>query len=169
MVRGATVGALVAAASLSATTAFHTPLCVAPNFASAQCLVRGPIQACVGMLKMRGESPSSMGQKGFDHSGSLTRLHMGNPREISHHTPYGAAHPEEIGASKGLNPHPGVELRGNLKSISHRCHLFEVAFVWEFTKETVDLPLGCLQGGSVLIMIQGYLAHTNQRPPRTLQ
>ena len=30
--------------------------------------------------------------------------------------------------------HPGVELRANLKSISHRCHLFEVAFVWELTK-----------------------------------
>jgi len=43
---------------------------------------------------------------------------------------------------------PGVELRANLKSISHRCHLFEVAFVWELTKETIDLPLGCLQGGS---------------------
>jgi len=23
-----------------------------------------------------------------------------------------------------------------------------VAFVWELTKETIDLPLGCLQGGS---------------------
>jgi hypothetical protein len=22
-----------------------------------------------------------------------------------------------------------------------------VAFVWELTKETIDLPLGCLQGG----------------------
>ena len=43
--------------------------------------------------------------------------------------------------------HPGVELRGNIKSISHRCHLFEVAFVWELTKETIRLPLGCLQGG----------------------
>jgi len=43
--------------------------------------------------------------------------------------------------------HPGVELRANLKSISHRCHLFEVAFVWELTKETIDLPLGCLKGG----------------------
>ena len=46
------------------------------------------------------------------------------------------------------NPcHPAVELRANLKSISHRCHLEEVAFVWELTKETMDLPLGCLQGG----------------------
>jgi len=44
--------------------------------------------------------------------------------------------------------HPGVELRANLKSISHRCHLFEVAFVWELTKETIQLPLGCIQGGS---------------------
>ena len=43
--------------------------------------------------------------------------------------------------------HPGVELRANLKSISHRCYLFEVAFVWELTKETIHLPLGCLQGG----------------------
>ena len=43
--------------------------------------------------------------------------------------------------------HPGVELRANRKSISHRCHLFEVAFVWELTAETIHLPLGCLQGG----------------------
>ena len=42
----------------------------------------------------------------------------------------------------GGSSHPGVELRANLKSISHRCHLFEVAFVWELTKETIDLPQG---------------------------
>jgi len=40
------------------------------------------------------------------------------------------------------NSHPGVELRVNLKSISHRCHLFEVEFVWELTKATIHLPLG---------------------------
>ena len=44
-------------------------------------------------------------------------------------------------------PHPGVELRANFKPISHRCHLFEAAFVWELIKETIDLFLGCLQGG----------------------
>ena len=38
--------------------------------------------------------------------------------------------------------YPGVELRANLKSISHRCHLFEIVFVWELTKETIHLPLG---------------------------
>jgi len=43
--------------------------------------------------------------------------------------------------------HPGVELRANLKSISRRCHPILVAFVWELTKETIYLPLGCLQGG----------------------
>jgi len=43
--------------------------------------------------------------------------------------------------------HPGGNPGANLKSISHRCHLFEVAFVWEFTKETIVLPLVCLQGG----------------------
>ena len=59
-----------------------------------------------------------------------------------------------------LEIHPGVELRANLKSMSHKCHLevksishrcylFEVAFVWELTKETIHLPLGCLQGGAV--------------------
>jgi len=35
-----------------------------------------------------------------------------------------------------------------LKSISHKCHLFEVAFVWEVTKETIHLSLGFLQGGA---------------------
>ena len=45
--------------------------------------------------------------------------------------------------------HPGDELRAYLNSISHRCHLFKVAFVWELTKETIYLSLGCLQGGSV--------------------
>ena len=46
--------------------------------------------------------------------------------------------------------HPGVELRANLKSTPHRCHLFEVAFVWELTKETIHLPLGCLRVGRAL-------------------
>jgi len=35
----------------------------------------------------------------------------------------------------------------NLKSISHKCYLVKVAFVWELTKETIGLPLGCIQGG----------------------
>ena len=44
-------------------------------------------------------------------------------------------------------PHPGVELRADLKSIPHRCHLFEVAFAWELSKEFIHLPVGCHQGG----------------------
>ena len=47
----------------------------------------------------------------------------------------------------GLFCHPGGNPGANLKSISHRCHLFEVACVWELTKEAIDLPLGCLHGG----------------------
>ena len=35
----------------------------------------------------------------------------------------------------------------NLESISHRCHPTLVAFVWESTKEIIDLPLDCLQVG----------------------
>ena len=53
-----------------------------------------------------------------------------------------------IGESLHLgSSHPGGNPVANLKSISHRCYLFEVAFVWELTEETIDLPLGCLQGG----------------------
>ena len=46
-----------------------------------------------------------------------------------------------------IDIHPGGNPGANLKSISHRCFLFEVAFLWELTKETIHLPLGCLQGG----------------------
>ena len=45
--------------------------------------------------------------------------------------------------------HPGVELTANLKSISYRCHLIEVAFALELTEETIYLHLGCLQGGDL--------------------
>ena len=63
--------------------------------------------------------------------------------------------PNPAPAARRLHPtpsfffldHPGVELRANLKSISHRFHLFGVAFVWKLTKETINLLLGCLQGG----------------------
>ena len=48
-------------------------------------------------------------------------------------------HVDELGGNQGAY----------LNSISPRCHLFEVAFVWELTKETIHLPMGCLQGGCV--------------------
>jgi len=51
------------------------------------------------------------------------------------------------GGKGGCINHPGGNPGANLKSISHRCHLREVAFVWELTKETIYLPLGCLQVG----------------------
>ena len=56
-------------------------------------------------------------------------------------------------AAVGINAtemgnHPGGNPGANLKSISHRCFLLEVAFEWELTKETIYLPLGCLQGGA---------------------
>ena len=50
-----------------------------------------------------------------------------------------------LAAAPNLITHGVVEMRANLKSISHRCRLFEVAFVWELTKETIHSPLGCLQ------------------------
>ena len=51
---------------------------------------------------------------------------------------------------KATAHHPGGNPGANLKSISHRCHPILVAFVWQLTKETINLPLGCLsclQGG----------------------
>ena len=54
----------------------------------------------------------------------------------------------EVGPDVVLRPtlpegNPGA----NLKSISHRCYLREVAFEWKLAEETIYLPLGCLQGG----------------------
>ena len=45
--------------------------------------------------------------------------------------------------SWGSYSHPGVEMRAKRQSIFHRCHLFEVAFVWELTEETIHLPRCC--------------------------
>ena len=52
--------------------------------------------------------------------------------------------------------HPGVELRANLESISKRCYLFEVAFVWELSEETIHLPLIRLQGGEFGVYVSEF-------------
>jgi hypothetical protein len=43
--------------------------------------------------------------------------------------------------------HPGGTQGQILGQISHRCLPMLVAFVWESTKETINLPPGCLLGG----------------------
>ena len=53
-----------------------------------------------------------------------------------------------IKKKREMNFHPGGNPGANIKSVSHRCYLREVAIEWELTKETLYLPLGCLQGGS---------------------
>ena len=63
--------------------------------------------------------------------------------------------------------HPGGNPGANLKSISHRCYLREVAFEWELTRETIYLPLGCLQGGSSLEFGRQGVC-TRRRGPRSL-
>ena len=55
---------------------------------------------------------------------------------------------EQMASTESVS-HPGGNPGENLKSISHRWYLFEVAFVWELTNDTTHLPLGCLQGGHV--------------------
>ena len=62
-------------------------------------------------------------------------------------TPVRGAHPVLSGVH-----HPEGNPRENPKSISHGCYLREVAFEWELTKETIYLPLGCLQGGGRLTL-----------------
>ena len=37
----------------------------------------------------------------------------------------------------------------NPKSMSNTCHPILVAFVWELFKGTINLPLGCFQGGYI--------------------
>ena len=41
--------------------------------------------------------------------------------------------------------HPRGNPGANFKSISHRCHPILVAFVGVLTRETINLPLACLQ------------------------
>ena len=51
---------------------------------------------------------------------------------------------QESGAFRVQEHHHGDNLWANLKSISPRCFLREVAFEWELTKETIYLSLGCM-------------------------
>ena len=45
--------------------------------------------------------------------------------------------------------YPGGNPGANLPSIFRICRPILVAFVWELIKETIVLPLGCLQGGGL--------------------
>ena len=57
-----------------------------------------------------------------------------------------------VGRVQGLGQlaHPRSNPRANLKSIYQRCYPILVASVLrELTEETINLPLGCLQGGVV--------------------
>ena len=74
----------------------------------------------------------------------------------------------EIAVRREVPPlphHPGGDPGANLgnpganQQISHRCHPILVAFVWELTEETIDLPLGCLQDGLPPLMSTLALLH----------
>ena len=66
---------------------------------------------------------------------------------LTHTHIHGCRQPKLPGSATEGHYHPGGNPVANLKSISHRCYLQEEAFEWRLTKETIDLPLGCLQGG----------------------
>ena len=62
-----------------------------------------------------------------------------------YHSPLGSR-----AIKKKKRDHPEGDPGANLKSISHRCHPILAASGWELTKETSNLPLSCLQGGSIV-------------------
>ena len=49
----------------------------------------------------------------------------------------------------GLPHHPGGNPGANLMPFSHKCHPIPAACVWDLIEETINLPLGCLQGDRV--------------------
>jgi len=74
----------------------------------------------------------------------------------------------EVKYHRGTHPARLTHLEGNpganRKSISHRCYLREVAFVWRLTTETMYLPLGCHQGGFVHgAFVREFLSHFVKR------
>ena len=77
-------------------------------------------------------------------------LARGGPVPIRSSHPLAPAdtHSSSRPRADALANHPGGNPGANLKSISHRWHPILVASVWELTKETIHLPLGCLQGGA---------------------
>ena len=58
---------------------------------------------------------------------------------------------ENSRSTRVRHTYSGGNPEANRKSTSHRCHPILVACVWELTKETVNLPLGCLQGGETFV------------------
>jgi len=83
------------------------------------------------------------GGSSFCPPGEMGDAAVSSPRgqRLGQHRPEQAVPPPQ-----GKTPtHPGGDPGANLKSISHRCYLEEVACVLELTKETIDSSLGCLQ------------------------
>ena len=52
----------------------------------------------------------------------------------------------ELDRSVWLPLPPWRQPRGK-SQVSHSCHPILVAFAWELTKETINIPLGCLKSG----------------------
>jgi hypothetical protein len=109
-------------------------------------------RACGGDLRSTGSMPGTPPWSRVEGTGFDQLVKTGDPRV------------EEPVVREVPVHHPGVELRANLKSIPHRCHLFGVAFVWELTKETIHLPLGCLQGGLYPARVPGPPPHSTPEP-----
>jgi len=100
------------------------------------------IDSCITQLKARGPSRTCNESKEEEVQGGAHQRRCG-----------GRSACPGVQAPPSPPPHarehsPGGNPGANLTSISHRCHPILVAFVWELSQETIDLPLGCLQGGS---------------------
>ena len=64
-----------------------------------------------------------------------------------HHARKGLDDPGNANPEQLISSHPEGNTGANLESSSHRCHPILEEFVWDLTKESINLPLGCLQGG----------------------
>jgi len=51
----------------------------------------------------------------------------------------------KVSQESQIESYPGGNQVANLKSIFHRCYLWEAAFEWELTQESIYLHLGCLE------------------------
>jgi len=141
--------ALTLACIFGGTEAFSAPASFAPSLGLARLGVKRSI--CVGAVatsnhaggeeRLLGSRQSPLSTSDLQHTHTYKIRAQGRPC----FTRIRAAGIR--GCCSGCSHHPGGNPWANLKSISHRCYLEEVAFVWELTEETIVLPLGCLQGG----------------------
>ena len=107
-----------------------------------------PRRACPGLAGLRPQIPT---QNTTREGGGLTvgffsRKHSKSQQFVISLPGYPGTYAPRCVLSRLSPTHPEANPGANLESISHRCYLREEAFGCELTQETINLPLGHLQG-----------------------